>query len=55
MSHRALSQEELVALADGDRAFEGVLFSSVLDLNAIGLSEATFTGLPVRAHAPCRQ
>jgi uncharacterized protein YjbI with pentapeptide repeats len=43
MNHRALSQKELVALADGERAFEGVLFSSALDLNAIDLSEATFT------------
>ena len=43
MSHRALSQEEFAALAAGDRAFEGMLFSSALDLSAVDLSEATFT------------
>ena len=43
MSHRVLSREEFAVLADGDRAFESVLFSPALELNAIDLSEATFT------------
>jgi uncharacterized protein YjbI with pentapeptide repeats len=43
MSHRVLSQEEFATLAAGARAFEGMLFSSALDLHAADLSEATFT------------
>jgi fluoroquinolone resistance protein len=43
MNHRALSQEELAAIATGDRVFDCVRFSSDLALKAVDLSESTFT------------
>lgn len=42
-AHRALTQEELAAIVEGNRVFEGVLFPSILDFHAVDLSEATFT------------
>ena len=57
MSHRALSPEELAAIAAGARAFEKVLFPSTLDLKALDLSEAPYTDCrfePMRlANAKC--
>src|SRR5262249_8121871 len=42
-THRLLTQEEIAAIVDGDRVFEGVLFSSAAALDRVDLSEAVFT------------